>query len=292
MRTLPPMTALVAFDAVARTGSVAQAAQEIGRTHGAVSKQIRKLADDMGAPLFKKQGTGLKLTAAGRTLARIVQGALDDLEDGWKRLQVPSTGTVELAMGSTLALRWLMPRLPRFLATHPEVDVNLRFHGLGGMKLTSETCHVVIRMGDVDWDGHNAQDYQPLGDMRWGLVCSPALELNASRQPIGVFGLHHTGEESRLGAWASLAGVEIHEQGSRQLPQLALISEAVANAMGVAILEKRLILEELEDGRLVAPFGFLFRTGALGAYVTEENIARSDVQVLLAWLREEAQQDV
>lgn len=285
------MNALVAFDAVARTGSVAEAARDIGRTHGAVSKQIHKLADDLGAPLFRKKGTGLKLTSDGKTLARVVREALDDLEDGWKRVQVSSSGTVEMAVGSTLALRWLMPRLPRFLEDHPEVDVNLRFHGLGGTRLTADTCHVVIRLGDLDWVGQDAEHYQPLGDMRWGLVCSPALGIDSHQKAINVYGLHPTGEEARLGAWASQAGITVTQSGRRILPQLALVTEAVANAMGVAVIEKRLISEELDDGRLVAPFGFLRRRGAFGAYVTEDNMARADVQILMAWLRKEAADD-
>lgn len=136
--------------------------------------------------------------------------------------------------------------------------------------------------------GPVAPDYVPIGDMQWGLVCSPALDLDPTQKPIKVNGLHHSGEQTQLASWAALAGVEMEETTSRQLPQLAVITEAVANAMGVALMEKRLIAEELDDGRLIAPFGFLRCKDALGAYVRSDNLDRPDVKTLLDWLKAEA----
>ena len=76
MRDLPPLSTLKAFDAVARLGSVTRAAEELGRTHGAVSKQLRALQDHLGAPLFDRIGTGVALNARGRALAARRRGAL------------------------------------------------------------------------------------------------------------------------------------------------------------------------------------------------------------------------
>src|SRR3954464_3544749 len=78
-RQLPPLSSLRAFEAVARLGSVSRAADELGRTHGTVSKQLRALHGHAGVPLFDKVGTGLKANAAGQTLAAAVGEALDRL---------------------------------------------------------------------------------------------------------------------------------------------------------------------------------------------------------------------
>ena len=77
MRQLPPLSALRAFDATARLGSVTRAAEELGRTHGAVSRQIRSLQAHLGAPLFDKAGAGLRLNAQGLALQPVVAEALD-----------------------------------------------------------------------------------------------------------------------------------------------------------------------------------------------------------------------
>ncbi len=286
MRDLPPMTALIAFDAVARLGSVAAAAREIERTHGAVSKQIHKLADDLGHPLFRKQGVGLELTAVGRDLARVVQGALGDLERDWGRLKARPSNVIDIALGSTLALRWLMPRLPRFHAAHPAIDVNLRLYGQGGHWQNVDTCDVVLNMRRMSWMDREDPTYHPLGDTRWGLVCSPALTLSEN-----VTALHRQGEEQRIRDWAKVTAVEIREDDSHSFPQIALVIEAAANAMGVAVVEKRLIADEMQDGRLIAPYGFVLGEGAFGAYVSPANTEREDVRALLDWLQYEAQQD-
>ena len=91
-RRLPPLSTLRAFEATARLGSVTRAAGELGRTHGAVSRQIRALQDHAGLPLFEKAGTGLRLNAHGQALQAIVTGAFDTLEQGWSRLQDEASG--------------------------------------------------------------------------------------------------------------------------------------------------------------------------------------------------------
>ena len=75
MRQLPPLSALRAFDATARLGSVTRAAEELGRTHGAVSRQLRSLQDHLGGPLFDKAGAGLRLNAQGIALQPVVAEA-------------------------------------------------------------------------------------------------------------------------------------------------------------------------------------------------------------------------
>ncbi len=85
MRRLPPLSSLRAFEAVARLGSVTKAADEIGRTHGAVSRQLRSLQEAFGAPLFEKDGTGPRLNRAGLRLAETVREAIEEIERGWGR---------------------------------------------------------------------------------------------------------------------------------------------------------------------------------------------------------------
>jgi DNA-binding transcriptional LysR family regulator len=125
-RHLPPLSALRAFEATARLGSVTKAAVELGRTHGAVSRQLRSLQEDAGSPLFDKAGTGLRLNAHGEALREVVARSLDGLEQGWKRLLDDARGpSVHVACSATFAMRWLVPRLPEFYRAQPDVRLRL-----------------------------------------------------------------------------------------------------------------------------------------------------------------------
>ena len=86
MRQLPPLSAVRAFEAIARSGSVTRAAEELCRSHGAISRHLRLLQEHAGVALFEKDGTGLRLTQAGATFYASVRAAFDQLENAYERL--------------------------------------------------------------------------------------------------------------------------------------------------------------------------------------------------------------
>ena len=105
MRRLPPLVPLRAFEATARLGSVTRAAAELGRTHGAVSGQLRSLQEAAGFSFFEKAGTGLRVNAQGEALLRVVKEALDGLEREWVRLLDEARGpVVHVACSATFAI--------------------------------------------------------------------------------------------------------------------------------------------------------------------------------------------
>src|SRR4051812_11171936 len=121
---LPPLNAVRAFDAVARLGSVRAAADELAVTPAAVSQQLRVLEAHLGIPLTQRHGRGLMLTDSGRTwhgeIARHLRAialAADRVRPGRRVVQV----TVVQSFGS----RWLMPRLNKFTAREPEIEVRI-----------------------------------------------------------------------------------------------------------------------------------------------------------------------
>src|ERR1700678_3762844 len=121
-RRLPPLSTLRAFEATARLGSVTRAADELGRTHGAVSRQLRSLQDQAGLKLVDKAGTGLRLNPHGEALHEVVAGSLDTLEQGWLRVLDEARGPgLHAACSATFAMRWLVPHLPGFYRRHPEM---------------------------------------------------------------------------------------------------------------------------------------------------------------------------
>ncbi len=123
---LPPLKALLAFEAAARHGNFAQGAEELGVTPSAVSHQIQQLEAFLGVPLFQRQAGRAILTSAGRTYAREIEQAIGVIS-GATALVAPQSqaGHLVIASGPSFAAKWLQPRLPDFLRGHPDVRVRL-----------------------------------------------------------------------------------------------------------------------------------------------------------------------
>src|SRR5579863_7862833 len=123
-RRLPPLNALRAFEAAARHLNFSRAADELSVTPGAVSQQIQNLEDYVGGALFKRTPRGLLLTDAGQTALPALREAFDRLAEASALLTAPVDGRrLTLTAAPSFAAKWLVPRLGRFEAAHPQVDV-------------------------------------------------------------------------------------------------------------------------------------------------------------------------
>src|SRR5688572_12014385 len=123
---LPPLNALKAFEAAARHLSVKKAAAELSVTPAAVSHQIKALEEYLGVQLFHRQSRALELTEAARACLPKLREGFDNLAQAVERLRAHKGGGALLVSAApSFAARWLMPRLHRFLAAHPDVDVRI-----------------------------------------------------------------------------------------------------------------------------------------------------------------------
>src|SRR3954469_217556 len=120
-----PLNALRAFEAAARLGRLTVAAEELGVTHGAVSRHVRQLESVLGVELFGGPRSRPELTAAGQSLAPVLTAALDQIDNAVRSVLAEEEGLLQVACLSTLAMRWLIPRLHRFTQAHPGIDVRL-----------------------------------------------------------------------------------------------------------------------------------------------------------------------
>lgn len=153
MRSNPPLKALQAFESTARLGSVKDAANELHVTASAVSHQIKTLEDYLGVPLFHRSNRRVILTDTGKGYLRFVEGAFERIDLATRKLiEDGFTDILTVHCAPTFAPAWLMPRLSRFLETHPDTDVRLH--------ATPEPCDFVrgnvdveIRYGEGDWPG-------------------------------------------------------------------------------------------------------------------------------------------
>ncbi|WP_299848829.1 LysR family transcriptional regulator [uncultured Roseovarius sp.] len=122
-RTLPPLTALVGFEAAARHGSFSRAAEELNVTQSAISHQVRALEDHLGQPLFRRVGRRIELTDAGFDLQQTAHDALETVRHGVRRLNAyTKPGSVILMMPPALAQGWFLPRLAQLRADLPQVE--------------------------------------------------------------------------------------------------------------------------------------------------------------------------
>src|SRR5690349_4764892 len=126
MRRLPPLNALRAFEAAARHLSFTRAAAELNVTQAAVSHQIRALEERLGRKLFRRVGRTLFLTDAAQIYLTDLRAAFDRIDEATRRLESRDRGGVlNATVLPSFAAMWLLPRLGRFRAAHPEIDVRL-----------------------------------------------------------------------------------------------------------------------------------------------------------------------
>src|SRR5262244_2953357 len=125
-RRLPPLNALKAFEAVARSNSVTRAAEELSVTQGAVSQQVKALEATLGVKLFNRERQRLVITEAGRDYLVIVRDALDRLAVGTERLlQRQNAGVLTVSTSPDFAAKWLVHRLGNFAEAHRGIDLRV-----------------------------------------------------------------------------------------------------------------------------------------------------------------------
>src|SRR5258705_4665422 len=171
-RQLPPLNALRAFEAAARSESFTRAAEELCVTQGAVSHQVKALEATLGIELFKRERQRLIITDAGREYLNVVRDALDRIAAGTERvLQRQNSGVLTVSTSPDFAAKWLVNRLGRFGEAHPGIDLRISAT-LQHVDFAREDVDLAVRHGDGNWPG---LDVVRLSSEQLFVVCSPKL---------------------------------------------------------------------------------------------------------------------
>lgn len=179
-RQLPPLNAVKAFEAAARSESVTKAATELHVTQGAVSQQIKTLEATLGVKLFSREQQRLVLTDMGRDYLDVVRDALDRIAAGTERLlQRQTSGVLTVSTSPDFAAKWLVNRLARFAESHPQIDLRISATAQH-VDFVREDVDVAVRHGDGNWPG---LDVVRLCSERLFPVCSPKLISGRKRLP-------------------------------------------------------------------------------------------------------------
>ncbi|MBC7956870.1 MAG: LysR family transcriptional regulator [Cytophagales bacterium] len=290
-RLLPPPHLLRALIATARHGSVVRAAEELHLTAGAVSKQLLELERRFGITLFERVRKRLALTEAGQRYVERVAPLLDEIERvtldlladrGPQGASEPQV--LHLSMLPTIGAKWVIPRLADFLARHPQVD--LRFIPfIDGYDFSRPELDCAIRYGRGVWPG--AEAHYLLGHEI--LVIAPPGSLPRLRVPADVLGftlLHHVTEPQGWARWCEGHGVSgPHMLAGPRMDQVASQLRAVMAGMGLALVPRCLVEEELEAGLVeAAPFPvFVQQTGYYFCY-PDNRAQLPALQAFRGWL--------
>ncbi len=295
MRRPLPLNALRVFEVAARAASYAQAGEELDLTHGAVSRQIAILEDWLGHRLFVRVGRRRVATPAARAFAAEVSLAFDRVNAAADACGRPQARRVlRVSAPATFAMRWLIPRLERFHARHPEAEVAVA---------TTTTLHDELRGGfdlairrdtpqatGQGWGQHRATRFLAETDT---LVASPALlARHPVHTPADIAGHTLLATETRPGDWtdwAAAAGLP-HPPGHRQVFDHYFVTlQAIADGLGIGIGPVPVLDGELAAGRLVAPLpGIAVARPGYVALVPLDADKTSSLAAFLAWLLEEA----
>jgi LysR family glycine cleavage system transcriptional activator len=240
------------FEAVARLGSVTQAAHELNVTHSAVSQQIKQLEDMMGVVFFTRESRGLRINEQGRLYALEIRSALRDIAEATRVARLrPQDDELVIAVLPSFGLQWLIPRLSEFQKHHP-YRVRLQV-GLEIQDLQHDMADLAIRMGNGDWPDLGREK---LFDDTLLMVAAPHFrdgKLPATAQEIMM--CPQIGSTESWSTWCRAAGIDETAQAARRVVVSAndsnLVIAAVKLGMGVALERYSLVCDALASGELV-----------------------------------------
>lgn len=255
-RKIPSIEALIAFEAAARHQSFTRSADELALTQSAVGRQIAGLEEYLGVPLFNRIKKRLSLTDVGEMYARQVRENLARMETDTLAAMAHrgSGGILELAVIPTFATRWLIPRLPQFYAAHEHITLNLATRAEPFM-FTDTSFDAAIHFGNPVWPGAIARH---LFGEEMTPVCSPVL-LNGARQlhPQDLTGftlLHQSARSDAWRQWFGRAGVhDANCMKGQRYELFSMLVEAARAGLGVALVPRFFVLNELATGELLVP---------------------------------------
>lgn len=289
---LPSIDQLLAFEAAARHGSITKAADEQHLTQSALSRQILHLEGRLGVALFQRVRQRVMLTEAGRRYAAEVRQSLEGLANATHRTMAfdATASVMNIAVLPTLGTRWLVPRLPRFIARHPEATVNMATRA-EPFDFATDPFDAAIHFGEPFWPGAMCV---PLMTEDVVPVCSPTFQEAQSirtREDLTRCCLMHKPTRPMLWAeWFEQAGVDApFPLRGPSFGQFSMLAQGAAAGLGVALLPRFLIEEEIATGKLVVLFNIPLRSErAYYLVMPEAQSASPLIERFKEWLLEEA----
>lgn len=248
------LRALQAFDAAATHLSLSKAAQSLGVTHGAVSRQVKQLETYLGVHLLHRHPAGVTVTEAGEQLHRATRQAFSALQTGLRNVKrTHDRRTVTISLSASLAIKWLVPRLPAFRAQHPGIALFLDTND-EVIDLDSSEVDVALRFGVPDW--HDLHRERLFGEDLI-VVAAPSLiaeeTLPMAPSAIARLPLLHDQFSPSWDKWANAVGLDPSEVAAAEVSyrDSAVMITAAIDGQGAALARRVLVADDLDAGRVV-----------------------------------------
>ena len=293
-RQIPSNSALLAFEAAARHGSFARAADELALTEGAISRQIARLEMFLGVVLFERVGNRVRLASNGARYAVQVREVLNRLERDSQYLmgQPLDSANLDIAILPTFAMRWLIPRLRRFQDQHPNIIVHLA-ERMDPFVFSENGFDAAIHFEHAAWAG--MQTHHLLQEILVP-VCHPELLRGGTAENLldKLPRLHRRQNPQAWQHYASETGIALtHSAVGARFDLHAMLIEAALAGLGVALVPRLYVETELEQGRLVAPWPEGKTIAKNICLVVPGPVALSErpLQAFANWLMQEARQE-
>lgn len=250
---IPPLQALRALEAVARSGSLTRAAETLHVTHGAISHQLKGLEESLGVTLVERAGRGVRLTDEGERFASRVKVALSELTEAMRELtERRNPRAFRVSVMPSFAARWLLPRVGRFVSANRDIDLDVRatpslvdFH--------RDDVDAAVRYGGGNYPGLIAEH---LMDDAYFVACSPRIDGGVPARPPDLARyLLMRCEDEFWEPWFRAAGLDWPEptRGPRY-EDASYLMQAAADRQGIALARTSLIGNDLANGVLVRAF--------------------------------------
>ncbi|MCV2368422.1 LysR substrate-binding domain-containing protein [Roseateles oligotrophus] len=254
----PSLHELHAFAAAARLGSFSKAAEELCVTQGAISRAIAHLEAQLGHTFFVRRARGIELTTRGRDYLGLIGPALQTLESAAIAQRSPDEPTrLRVSVPPTLAAKWLIPKLADWQALHPQISLSLA-PSQHEEDFSNADIDAWLRPSGGGFP--NGIDAEYIVGREIVAICHPKdlRGRNALTQPVDLLSrplLCNTNYQHNWRIWLDAADLGEQEfKPSADFEQVSMLVQAVMAGLGVAVVQRCLIDDELNSGRIVIPF--------------------------------------
>ena len=287
-RNLPPLNPLRAFEAAGRLGSFTRAADELNVSHSAISRHIRGLEKRLNVHLFRTQKSGVALTEQGQEYLAQITPALDQIAEATDALTTEPKGVVTMTTESTVAQKWLVPRLPGLKAAHPDVELHL--------SITADVMDIEAHDFDLGLRylrGDPPEGYDLLFPSIVGAFAAPGFAADTGAElDLAALASGPLIEEATFRLWPEW----FRQSGLKDVPDLNLpkplgallsIQSAVAG-LGAVLMDQHLCQTEEKTGALVRLNDVELRFGGYYLATNQRAGRRRAVRAVRKWLLQEA----
>lgn len=251
-RSIPSLSALRAFEAVARAGSHSGAARELNVTHAAIAQHVRALEAELNTVLLVREGRGMALTDTGRQLAASLSDGFGHIIAGVQNIvDCNEDRPIALSVTPSFAENWLMPRFADFWAKHPDIPLSIQ-PSMDVIDMRRDGIDLAVRYGRGDWDGVEAT---PLLKADFTVVAAPSLiagrDVKTFQDLDGLPWLFETvHKEAR--AWVMESGLDPAKSPVNEVATFGMVMSAVRSGKCLSVVSSALVADDIASGNLIS----------------------------------------